>query len=204
LSEAIRRKPYSVVLFDEIEKAHPDVFNVLLQVLDDGRLTDNKGRTVNFKNTIIIMTSNIGSHIIRDSFENIIAENYEVVAERTKQKVFELLKQTIRPEFLNRIDELIMFKPLSEQQISDIVRIQIEQLLRMLAKNAMQLQLTEKAIAYIAKEGFDPQFGARPVKRAVQKLLLNDLSKKILSGQLNANTRIIIDANNEGLTFENN
>ncbi len=204
LSEAIRRKPYSVVLFDEIEKAHPDVFNVLLQVLDDGRLTDNKGRTVNFKNTIIIMTSNIGSHIIRDSFENISAENYEVVAERTKQKVFELLKQTIRPEFLNRIDELIMFKPLSEQQISDIVRIQIEQLLRMLAKNAMQLQLTEKAIAYIAKEGFDPQFGARPVKRAVQKLLLNDLSKKILSGQLNANTRIIIDANNEGLTFENN
>lgn len=204
LSEAIRRKPYSVVLFDEIEKAHPDVFNVLLQVLDDGRLTDNKGRTVNFKNTIIIMTSNIGSHIIRDSFENISAENYEVVAERTKQKVFELLKQTIRPEFLNRIDELIMFKPLSEQQITDIVRIQIEQLLRMLAKNAMQLQLTEKAIAYIAKEGFDPQFGARPVKRAVQKLLLNDLSKKILSGQLNANTRIIIDANNEGLTFENN
>lgn len=204
LSEAIRRKPYSVVLFDEIEKAHPDVFNVLLQVLDDGRLTDNKGRTVNFKNTIIIMTSNIGSHIIRDSFENISAENYEVVAERTKQNVFELLKQTIRPEFLNRIDELIMFKPLSEQQITDIVRIQIEQLLRMLAKNAMQLQLTEKAIAYIAKEGFDPQFGARPVKRAVQKLLLNDLSKKILSGQLNANTRIIIDANNEGLTFENN
>lgn len=204
LSEAIRRKPYSVVLFDEIEKAHPDVFNVLLQVLDDGRLTDNKGRTVNFKNTIIIMTSNIGSHIIRDSFENISAENYEVVAERTKQKVFELLKQTIRPEFLNRIDELIMFKPLSEQQITDIVRIQIEQLLRMLAKNTIQLQLTEKAIAYIAKEGFDPQFGARPVKRAVQKLLLNDLSKKILSGQLNANTRIIIDANNEGLTFENN
>jgi ATP-dependent Clp protease ATP-binding subunit ClpB len=204
LSEAIRRKPYSVVLFDEIEKAHPDVFNVLLQVLDDGRLTDNKGRTVNFKNTIIIMTSNIGSHIIRDSFENISAETYEVVAERTKLKVFDLLKQTIRPEFLNRIDELIMFKPLSEQQITDIVRIQIEQLLRMLAKNTMQMQVSEKAIAYIAKEGFDPQFGARPVKRALQKLLLNDLSKKILSGQLNAIAKILIDANDEGLTFENN
>ncbi len=204
LSEAIRRKPYSVVLFDEIEKAHPDVFNVLLQVLDDGRLTDNKGRTVNFKNTIIIMTSNIGSHIIRDSFENISAETYEAVAERTKLKVFDLLKQSIRPEFLNRIDELIMFKPLSEQQITDIVRIQIEQLMRMLAKNTMQIQVSEKAIAYIAKEGFDPQFGARPVKRALQKLLLNDLSKKILSGQLNANASIFIDADETGLTFVNN
>lgn len=205
LTEAIRRKPYSVVLFDEIEKAHPDVFNVLLQVLDDGRLTDNKGRTVNFKNTIIIMTSNIGSTLIRESFEHINASNHDEIIEKTKKQVFELLKQSIRPEFLNRVDELIMFAPLDEDQIKDIVKLQlanIQQLLR--TNNNINLDISDNAIAYIATNSYDPQFGARPVKRAIQKLLLNDLSKDILAGKITKDATIHIDILEEGrLVFSN-
>jgi len=203
LTEAIRRKPYSVVLFDEIEKAHPDVFNVLLQVLDDGRLTDNKGRTVNFKNTIIIMTSNIGSGLIRENFEKINERNHDEVVERTKIQVFEMLKQTIRPEFLNRIDELIMFAPLNESQIEQIVRLQISLIQKSLKENNIDLNLTEAAIHFIADEGFDPQYGARPVKRAIQKLVLNDLSKQLISGNIHANQKIVVDYVDDKLIFKN-
>jgi ATP-dependent Clp protease ATP-binding subunit ClpB len=203
LTEAIRRKPYSVVLFDEIEKAHPDVFNVLLQVLDDGRLTDNKGRLVNFKNTIIIMTSNIGSGLIRENFEKMNIGNHDEVVEKTKSQVFELLKQTIRPEFLNRIDELIMFAPLNESQIESIVRLQISLIQKTLQENGIQLELTEAAIHFIAAEGFDPQFGARPVKRAIQKLLLNDLSKQLIAGAVNNNETIKVDYEGEKLVYKN-
>ncbi len=203
LTEAIRRKPYSVVLFDEIEKAHPDVFNVLLQVLDDGRLTDNKGRTVNFKNTIIIMTSNIGSGLIRENFEKITVLNHDEVVEQTKLQVFEMLKQTIRPEFLNRIDELIMFAPLNESQIEEIVRLQISLIQKTLKENSIDLNLTEAAIHYIADEGFDPQFGARPVKRAIQKLVLNDLSKQLIAGTVHNNESITVDYNGEKLMYKN-
>ena len=203
LTEAIRRKPYSVVLFDEIEKAHPDVFNVLLQVLDDGRLTDNKGRTVNFKNTIIIMTSNIGSTLIRENFEKINQQNHDEMIERTKNQVFELLKQTIRPEFLNRVDELIMFAPLNEQQIKEVVRLQIDSLRKLLKEHGTELEVNEDAIQKIAEVGFDPQFGARPVKRAIQKMLLNDLSKAILSGKVKQQGGIKVDVGEEGLMFEN-
>jgi ATP-dependent Clp protease ATP-binding subunit ClpB len=201
LTEAIRRKPYSVVLFDEIEKAHPDVFNVLLQVLDDGRLTDNKGRLVNFKNTIIIMTSNIGSTLIRDNFENMTDQNQAEVIEKTKTEVFELLKQTIRPEFLNRIDELVMFAPLNLSQIEEIVRLQIKTLQRTLELNGIKLEMTEKAIHVIADLGFDPQFGARPVKRAIQKYVLNDLSKQLISGKVHNDQTIVVDADETGLVF---
>jgi len=204
LTEAIRRKPYSVVLFDEIEKAHPDVFNVLLQVLDDGRLTDNKGRTVNFKNTIIIMTSNIGSGLIRENFEKITVLNHDEVVEQTKLQVFEMLKQTIRPEFLNRIDELIMFAPLNESQIEEIVRLQISLIQKTLKENSIDLNLTEAAIHYIADEGFDPQFGARPVKRAIQKLVLNDLSKQLIAGTVHNNESITVDYDGERLVYKNN
>lgn len=203
LTEAIRRKPYSVVLFDEIEKAHPDVFNVLLQVLDDGRLTDNKGRTVNFKNTIIIMTSNIGSGLIRENFETMNDRNHDEVVEKTKIQVFELLKQTIRPEFLNRIDELIMFAPLNESQIEEIVRLQISLVEKVLKDNGIELKLTEAAIHFIAGEGFDPQFGARPVKRAIQKYVLNDLSKQLLAGIVRNNEAIIVDFDGERLVYKN-
>jgi len=203
LTEAIRRKPYSVVLFDEIEKAHPDVFNVLLQVLDDGRLTDNKGRTVNFKNTIIIMTSNIGSGLIRENFENMNDRNHDEVVEKTKNQVFELLKQTIRPEFLNRIDELIMFAPLNESQIEEIVRLQISLIQKTLRENGIELQLTEAAIHFIADEGFDPQFGARPVKRAIQKFVLNDLSKQLIAGAVHNNETITVDFDGERLVYRN-
>ena len=203
LTEAIRRKPYSVVLFDEIEKAHPDVFNVLLQVLDDGRLTDNKGRTVNFKNTIIIMTSNIGSNMIRENFEKINKENHDAIVERTKTQLFELLKQTIRPEFLNRIDELIMFAPLNEDQIEEIVRMQIMAVQKILELNGVKLELTENAIQLIAHEGFDQQFGARPVKRAIQKLVMNELSKQLIGGTVNATNPIVIDNDGEKLIFRN-
>jgi len=203
LTEAIRRKPYSVVLFDEIEKAHPDVFNVLLQVLDDGRLTDNKGRTVNFKNTIIIMTSNIGSGLIRENFEKINERNHDEVVERIKIQVFEMLKQTIRPEFLNRIDELIMFAPLNESQIEQIVRLQISLIQKSLKENNIDLNLTEAAIHFIADEGFDPQYGARPVKRAIQKLVLNDLSKQLISGNIHANQKIVVDYVDDKLIFKN-
>jgi ATP-dependent Clp protease ATP-binding subunit ClpB len=203
LTEAIRRKPYSVVLFDEIEKAHPDVFNVLLQVLDDGRLTDNKGRTVNFKNTIIIMTSNMGSNLIRENFSKINDNNREAVIDRTKAEVFELLKQTIRPEFLNRIDELIMFAPLNENEIKQIVGLQVEHIKHQLQENAVDLQVTEAALTQIAKEGFDPQFGARPVKRVIQREVLNELSKRMIAQTIDRNKPIIVDALDGTLIFGN-
>jgi ATP-dependent Clp protease ATP-binding subunit ClpB len=197
LTEAIRRKPYSVVLFDEIEKAHPDVFNVLLQVLDDGRLTDNKGRTVNFKNTLIIFTSNLGSQLIRENEENGIDH------EKTSLQVMELLKQTIRPEFLNRIDETIMFTPLTEKQIRDIVGLQIEGVHKMLMQSGVDLRITDDAIDYIAHEGYDPQFGARPVKRALQRLVLNELSKAIIAGKLNQSRPVIVELREGELRFKN-
>ncbi|MCF2658912.1 ATP-dependent chaperone ClpB [Parabacteroides distasonis] len=203
LTEAIRRKPYSVVLFDEIEKAHPDVFNILLQVLDDGRLTDNKGRTVNFKNTIIIMTSNMGSSLIRENFEKMTATNHDEVLERTKGQVLDLLKKSIRPEFLNRIDEIIMFTPLNEQEIHQIVSLQLNGVKRMLDKNGITLEFTDAAVDFIAHEGFDPQFGARPVKRVIQKYVLNELSKEILSGHVNRERAIVIDRAGDALQFRN-
>ena len=203
LTEAIRRKPYSVVLFDEIEKAHPDVFNVLLQVLDDGRLTDNKGRVVNFKNTIIIMTSNMGSSIIRDSFEKITDANHDEIIEQTRNQVMELLKKTIRPEFLNRIDETIMFTPLNETEIRQIVNLQLRGVSEMLASNGITLTFTEEALSFIAREGYDPQFGARPVKRVIQRYVLNELSKEILSQRIDKNKVITIDKKGQELVFLN-
>ena len=197
LTEAIRRKPYSVVLFDEIEKAHPDVFNILLQVLDDGRLTDNKGRVVNFKNTIIIMTSNMGSSLIRDSFEKITPDNREQVIDETRIQVLELLKKTIRPEFLNRIDEIIMFTPLNEEEIRKIVTLQLNSVKKMLANNGVALNFTEPAIDFLS------QFGARPVKRAIQKYVLNELSKEILGMKIDRNRPILIDREGDGLVFKN-
>ena len=197
LTEAIRRKPYSVVLFDEIEKAHPDVFNVLLQVLDDGRLTDNKGRTVNFKNTLIIFTSNLGSQLIRENEEKGIDH------ETTSQQVMDLLRQTVRPEFLNRIDETIMFTPLDEAQIRDIVGLQIEGVHKMLLQNGIDLRVTDDAIDYIAHEGYDPQFGARPVKRALQRLVLNELSKNIIAGKVDQSRPVIVELLNGELHFKN-
>ena len=203
LTEAIRRKPYSVVLFDEIEKAHPDVFNVLLQVLDDGRLTDNKGRTVNFKNTIIIMTSNMGSSLIRDRFEQLTDDNRERVVAETKSEVLDLLKKTIRPEFLNRIDEIIMFTPLTEQEIRQIVGLQLKGIERMAAANGIALQFSDAAVAYLAEKGYDPQFGARPVKRAIQELVLNELSKQILSGKIDRGHAVKVDFREGQLVFGN-
>ena len=203
LTEAVRRKPYSVVLFDEIEKAHPDVFNILLQVLDDGRLTDNKGRTVNFKNTIIIMTSNMGSQYIQQQFENINASNRSAVVEETKGHVMEMLKKTIRPEFLNRIDEIIMFQPLTKAEIADVVRLQMNAVAKMLEPQGFTLRTTDAAISWLADAGFDPEFGARPVKRAIQRYVLNDMSKKILAEEVDRNKPIIIDANGAGLQFRN-
>jgi ATP-dependent Clp protease ATP-binding subunit ClpB len=203
LTEAIRRKPYSVVLFDEIEKAHPDVFNVLLQVLDDGRLTDNKGRTVNFKNTIIIMTSNLGSNLIRENFSRINASNRDEVIERTKGEVFELLKQTIRPEFLNRIDELVMFVPLNEAEIKQIVGLQVTHIQQQLKANGVELEVTDVALSEIAKEGFDPQFGARPVKRVIQRNVLNELSKRLIAQTIDRSKPIVVDAKNGVLVFGN-
>ena len=203
LTEAIRRKPYSVVLFDEIEKAHPDVFNVLLQVLDDGRLTDNKGRTVNFKNTIIIMTSNMGSSLIRDRFEQLTDDNRERVVAETKAEVLDLLKKTIRPEFLNRIDEIIMFTPLTEQEIRQIVGLQLKGVERMAAANGIALQFSDAAVAYLAEKGYDPQFGARPVKRAIQELVLNELSKEILSGKIDRGHAVKVDFREGQLVFGN-
>ena len=203
LTEAIRRKPYSVVLFDEIEKAHPDVFNILLQVLDDGRLTDNKGRTVNFKNTIIIMTSNMGSSLIRENFEKITDANRNTVVDETKKQVLELLKKTIRPEFLNRIDEIIMFTPLNEKEIREIVGLQLNAVKKMVEKNGIDLQFTDAALDFISHEGYDPQFGARPVKRVIQRYVLNELSKEILSGHVDRSRPIVIDRANNGLIFKN-
>lgn len=203
LTEAIRRKPYSVVLFDEIEKAHPDVFNILLQVLDDGRLTDNKGRVVNFKNTIIIMTSNIGSQLIRENFEKINESNHDEILESTKEEVMGMLKKVVRPEFLNRIDEIIMFSPLNEKQIAEIVQIQLNAIIKMLAENGVKLQVTANALEFIADEGYDPQFGARPVKRAIQRYILNDLSKELISGKVNNDKPIIVDYLDNKLIFSN-
>ena len=203
LTEAVRRKPYSVVLLDEIEKAHPDVFNILLQVLDDGRLTDNKGRTVDFKNTIIIMTSNIGSHIIQENLEKVTDKNRDEVYNQTRDQVFELLKKTLRPEFLNRIDEIIMFKPLTKEEIYKVVELQIGLIQKMLAKNDIRLKATKKAIQFIATQGFDPQFGARPIKRIIQKNLLNELSKMILEGKVNKDKEIVVDEKAGKLLFTN-
>jgi ATP-dependent Clp protease ATP-binding subunit ClpB len=203
LTEAVRRKPYSVILFDEIEKAHPDVFNVLLQVLDDGRLTDNKGRVVNFKNTIIIMTSNMGSPIIRENFEKMNRDNKEQIIEKTKNEVLDLLKKTVRPEFLNRIDEIIMFTPLNEAEIKEIVRLQLNGVKKQLSENGIDLQFTDRAVALISEEGFDPQFGARPVKRVIQRQVLNPLSKDILAKKVNHNQAIIIDSDGNELKIGN-
>ena len=203
LTEAVRRKPYSVVLFDEIEKANPDVFNVLLQVLDDGRLTDNKGRTVNFKNTIIIMTSNLGSSLIRERFEHLTPENRDEVIAKTRDEVMGMLKKTIRPEFLNRIDETIMFTPLDEEQIRQIVTLQLKGIKKMLAKNGITLDVTDAAVALLGKAGYNPEFGARPVKRAIQSMILNQLSKDIIAMKVNRDHPIIIDAEGNHLIFKN-
>ena len=203
LTEAVRRKPYSVVLFDEIEKAHPDVFNILLQVLDDGRLTDNKGRVVNFKNTIIIMTSNLGSSYIQEQFDKINAGNRESILEETKSRIMEMLKKTIRPEFLNRIDETIMFTPLNSNEIEQIVRLQIESVTALLKENGVALEVSDDAISLISEAGFDPDFGARPVKRAIQRLLLNDLSKQLLAGTVDKNRPIKVTSSAGSLQFIN-
>ena len=203
LTEAVRRKPYSVVLFDEIEKAHPDVFNILLQVLDDGRLTDNKGRTVNFKNTIIIMTSNLGSQYIQQQCANLNDTNRDEVLDETRQRVMDMLKQTIRPEFLNRIDETIMFLPLTKEQIAEVVRLQMRSVGRMLAEQGFKIDVSDEAISLLADLGYDPEFGARPVKRAIQRYVLNDLSKKILAEEVNRDKPILIDALDGKLVFRN-
>ena len=203
LTESVRRKPYSVVLLDEIEKAHPDVWNVLLQVLDDGRLTDNKGRVVNFKNTIIIMTSNIGSHLIQDAFEEVTDKNLEEKTEQAKSEVMNLLKQTIRPEFLNRVDDIIMFSPLLRKQMSAIVQIQLNQLKALVAENGMHIEFTDYLVEYLSEQGFDMQFGARPLKRLIQKLVVNELSKQILSGAIDKSKKVLIDIFDGVVVFRN-
>ncbi len=203
LTEAVRRKPYSVILLDEIEKAHPDVFNILLQVLDDGRLTDNKGRVVNFKNTIIIMTSNIGSHLIKDNFKDLTEANREAVVAKTKNELFELLKQTIRPEFLNRIDELIMFTPLNREELHDIVKLQFKQVQQTLEEMGIQLEASDEALDWLAQLGYDPQFGARPLKRVIQKRILNELSKDILAGKVDKDSKIKLDVFENQFVFLN-
>jgi ATP-dependent Clp protease ATP-binding subunit ClpB len=203
LTEAVRRKPYSVILLDEIEKAHPDVFNILLQVLDDGRLTDNKGRLVDFKNTIIIMTSNIGSHLIQDNFKDLNEINRDEVIAKTKTELFELLKQTIRPEFLNRIDELIMFTPLNRNELRDIVTLQFKGVQNTLAEMGIEIEASEEALDWLAQLGYDPQFGARPLKRVIQKRILNELSKEILSGKIDKDSRIKLDVFDNHFVFLN-
>ncbi|MEN9512682.1 MAG: ATP-dependent chaperone ClpB, partial [Bacteroidota bacterium] len=203
LTEAVRRKPYSVVLLDEIEKAHPDVWNILLQVLDDGHLTDNKGRTVNFKNTIIIMTSNIGSHLIQDAFEGVTDKNLEEKTEQSKTEVMALLKQTIRPEFLNRVDEIIMFSPLLQKQMAAIVKIQLNNLKHLVAESGMQIEFSDYLIEYLSEQGFDMQLGARPLKRLIQKLVVNELSKKILSGEIDQSKKVLIDIFDGIIVFRN-
>jgi ATP-dependent Clp protease ATP-binding subunit ClpB len=201
LTEAVRRKPYSVILFDEIEKAHPDVFNILLQVLDDGRLTDNKGRVVNFKNTIIIMTSNMGSDIIQENFESVDEKNNDIVVEKTRDQVINVLKQTIRPEFLNRIDEIIMFRPLMKNEIRGIIKIQLEQLKNLVVQSGIQLEFSDYLVDYLAENGFDPQFGARPLKRLIQKELVNKLSKKILAGDIDKTRPVLVDTFDGNVVF---
>jgi len=203
LTEAVRRKPYSVILLDEIEKAHPDTFNILLQVLDEGRLTDNKGRVADFRNTIIIMTSNMGAHIIQEKFEKMDMENRDLITEATKVEVLGLLKQSIRPEFLNRIDEIIMFTPLNKEEIQQIVRLQLNGLIKMLKEKDIQIEYTEDLVETLANKGFDPQFGARPVKRVIQRDILNQLSKEILSGKVTATSHILLDAFDDKIVFRN-
>ncbi|MFA5298182.1 MAG: AAA family ATPase, partial [Lutibacter sp.] len=203
LTEAVRRKPYSVILLDEIEKAHPDTFNILLQVLDEGRLTDNKGRVADFKNTIIIMTSNMGASIIQENFENMDMDKRDSITEATKTEVLVLLKQTIRPEFLNRIDEIIMFTPLNKAEIRQIVKIQLDALAKTLLANDIHIDFSEDVIEALANIGYDPQFGARPVKRVIQKEVLNELSKEILSGRITADSHILLDAFDDKIVFRN-
>jgi ATP-dependent Clp protease ATP-binding subunit ClpB len=203
LTESVRRKPYSVVLLDEIEKAHPDVWNILLQVLDDGHLTDNKGRTVNFKNTIIIMTSNIGSHLIQEAFEDVNDSNVEEKTAQSKLEVMALLKQTIRPEFLNRVDEIIMFSPLLQKQMASIVKIQLNNLKSLVAENGMQVDFSDYLVEYLSEQGFDLQLGARPLKRLIQKMVVNEFSKKILSGEIDKTKKILIDIFDGVVVFRN-
>jgi ATP-dependent Clp protease ATP-binding subunit ClpB len=204
LTEAVRRKPYSVVLLDEIEKAHPDVFNVLLQVLDDGRLTDNKGRTVNFKNTIIIMTSNMGSQIIQEAFEDVDESNKDEVVDQAKEDVMALLKQTIRPEFLNRIDEVIMFQPLMRKEIKGIIKIQLDNLKKLVEQNSgIRLHFSDYALDYLAQNGYNPQFGARPLKRLIQKEVVNPLSKRILAGDVDKTKPVLVDVFDGVVVFRN-
>jgi ATP-dependent Clp protease ATP-binding subunit ClpB len=203
LTEAVRRKPYSVVLFDEIEKAHPDVYNILLQVLDDGHLTDSKGRMVNFKNTIIIMTSNLGSQIIQENFEDITDKNKAEVVEHTKDEVYDLLRKTLRPEFINRIDEVIMFQPLMKKEIKGIIAIQLNELKNLVAKNGIKIEFSDYALDYLAENGYDPQFGARPLKRLIQKQIVNGLSKKILGGAIDREHAVIVDVFDGTVVFRN-
>jgi len=203
LTEAVRRKPYQVVLLDEIEKAHPDVWNIMLQVLDDGRLTDNKGRVVNFKNTIIIMTSNMGSDIIQENFADVTERNKEQVVERTKEEVMTRLRETIRPEFLNRVDEIILFQPLMKSEIRGIIRIQLENLKNLVAHSGIQLQFSDYLIDFLAENGFDPQFGARPLKRLIQKEIVNNLSKKILAGDIDKTHPVLVDVFDGVVVFRN-
>jgi len=203
LTEAVRRKPYSVVLLDEIEKAHPDVWNVLLQVLDDGRLTDNKGRVVNFRNTIIIMTSNLGSQIIQENFEKVNEKNKEQVVDQTRVEVMNLLRQTIRPEFLNRVDEIILFQPLLKNEIKEIVNIQLMKLKSLVAQSGIDLIFSDYAIEYLAEQGFDPQYGARPLKRLIQKEIVNQLSKRILAGDIDKSKPVMVDVFDNTVVFRN-
>jgi len=204
LTEAVRRKPYQVVLLDEIEKAHPDVWNIMLQVLDDGRLTDNKGRVVNFKNTIIIMTSNLGSHLIQENFEGVTEKNKFQVLEKTKLEVMNLLRSTIRPEFLNRVDEIIMFQPLLKNEIRGIIKIQLENLKKLIEPNGIRLKFSDYLIDHLAENGFDPQYGARPLKRMIQKEIVNGLSKKILANDIDKSRPVLIDVFDGVVVFRNN
>jgi ATP-dependent Clp protease ATP-binding subunit ClpB len=203
LTESVRRKPYSVVLLDEIEKAHPDVWNVLLQVLDDGRLTDNKGRVVNFKNTIIIMTSNIGSHLIQDAFDQAGQDSLERIAERAKIEVMNLLKQTVRPEFLNRVDEIIMFQPLQKKEVRKIIEIQLSNLKKLVADAGIELRFTNYALDFLSEHGYDPQFGARPLKRLIQKEIVNQLSKRILARDIDKSKPVMVDVFDGSVVFRN-
>ncbi len=203
LTEAVRRKPYSVILLDEIEKAHPDTFNILLQVLDEGRLTDNKGRVADFKNSIIIMTSNMGAHIIQENLEDLNMDNRTKVLDKTKEEVINLLRKTIRPEFLNRIDETIMFTPLNREEVTQIVKLQLASLTNMLAEKGIIFSSTEEAIQSLSRQGYDPQFGARPIKRVIQRKVLNELSKEILAGKITAESNILLDAFDDELVFRN-
>jgi ATP-dependent Clp protease ATP-binding subunit ClpB len=203
LTEAVRRKPYSVILLDEIEKAHADVFNILLQVLDDGRLTDNKGRIADFKNTIIIMTSNVGSHLIQEKIDNLTDENREEVMEDVKNQVFQMLRQTIRPEFINRIDEIVTFAPLTREQIKQIVGLQFEKIKSLLSKQHIDIELTDQAVDALADRGYDPHYGARPVKRVIQKTVVNELSREILAGSIDRDKKVTVDYDGENIVFSN-